>query len=109
VYPVSDFTNTSFKPAGEVNWVEEPETGVNSHVDPSAPVYTTPALVSDNPPAPSNAQFHPGAGENGVDPDRVLRLLYVAPNGTDEVGDTNRIPVVETIKFPVPTSTEAET
>jgi hypothetical protein len=89
--------------------VVDPDTGVNSHVDPSPPVYTTPAAACDSDPAASRFHTHPEAGEAAVPPGALLRLLYVAPICASEFTPASSNPIVETIRFPVPASTLADT
>ena len=109
VYPDALPAKSAFNPAGDVYAVVDPETGVNSHVPPSPAVYTTPPVTALSDPAPAKPYDQLFAKIVDVDPEVPASELYVAPIGTDPDTPGRSRPFVVTIKFPVPTSTDADT
>ncbi|NYK11749.1 hypothetical protein [Leifsonia naganoensis] len=102
-------TRSAFSPAGDVYAVVEPDPGANNQVPPSPAVYTTPPDTVLNDPAPANPYAQLFAPIVEVEPVVAANELYVAPIDTEPEMPGRSRPRVVTIRFPVPTSTLADT
>ena len=94
-----------------MNATADPATGAKDHVAPSAETNTKAPEVefSVSVPAPAALAIHLfAAGRDGA-PITCDMELNTAVNGTAEVTPGNVIAWVDTSKFPVPTSTAADT